>query len=182
MIAMTATTASGMTNPIDLTVDPRMPSRHSVPKLRLPASLALVIFALLAGASAQKETSVPATKDNSIYAELTKAPRKAVDRHNPLEADPDAVAAGGKLFELHCAECHGDTADGGKKGPSLRADAVQQATPGTIFWLLTNGVVRRGMPVWSKLPEPQRWQLVTYIKSLTLLPKSGPEAEKSPVP
>jgi hypothetical protein len=31
---------------------------------------------------------------------------------------------------------------------------------------LTNGVVRRGMPVWSKLPEPQRWQLVTYLKSL----------------
>jgi hypothetical protein len=22
------------------------------------------------------------------------------------------------------------------------------------------------MPVWSKLPEPQRWQLVSYIKSL----------------
>jgi hypothetical protein len=27
-------------------------------------------------------------------------------------------------------------------------------------------VVRKGMPVWSKLPEPQRWQLVTYIQSL----------------
>jgi hypothetical protein len=22
------------------------------------------------------------------------------------------------------------------------------------------------MPVWSRLPEPQRWQLVSYIKSL----------------
>jgi len=22
------------------------------------------------------------------------------------------------------------------------------------------------MPVWSKLPEPERWQLVSYIKSL----------------
>jgi len=22
------------------------------------------------------------------------------------------------------------------------------------------------MPVWSKLPEPQRWQLVTYVQSL----------------
>jgi hypothetical protein len=22
------------------------------------------------------------------------------------------------------------------------------------------------MPVWSKLPEPQRWQLVTFIQSL----------------
>ncbi len=65
-------------------------------------------------------------------------------------------------------------ADGGKKGPSLRADEVQQATPGTLFWLLTNGVVRHGMPVWSKLPEPQRWQLVSFIKSLT--PETPPGA------
>jgi mono/diheme cytochrome c family protein len=36
-----------------------------------------------------------------------------------------------------------------------------------LFWILTNGVVRHGMPVWSKLPEPQRWQLVSYVKSLT---------------
>ena len=77
------------------------------------------------------------------------------------------MAAGAKLFDLHCAECHGEMAEGGKKAPSLLADEVQQATPGTLFWLLTNGVVRHGMPVWSKLPEPQRWQLVSYIKSLT---------------
>jgi len=64
-------------------------------------------------------------------------------------------------------------AEGGKKGPSLRSDPVQQATPGTLFWILTNGVVRRGMPVWSKLPEPQRWQLVSYLKSLN-------SAEKAP--
>jgi mono/diheme cytochrome c family protein len=49
---------------------------------------------------------------------------------------------------------------------------VQQATPGTLFWILTNGVVRRGMPVWSKLPEPQRWQIVSYLKSLTPAAKS----------
>jgi hypothetical protein len=36
-----------------------------------------------------------------------------------------------------------------------------------LFWILTNGVVRQGMPVWSKLPEPQRWQIVTFVKSLT---------------
>jgi mono/diheme cytochrome c family protein len=56
--------------------------------------------------------------------------------------------------------------------PSLRADPVRQATPGTLFWILTNGVVRRGMPVWSKLPEPQRWQLVSYVKSLNAVPKN----------
>jgi len=48
----------------------------------------------------------------------------------------------------------------------LRAKEVQEATPGTLFWILSNGVVRKKMPVWSKLPEPQRWQLVSYIKSL----------------
>jgi len=104
--------------------------------------------------------------DPAIYAELQKAPEKARLRTNPLQNDPDAVAAGAILFEQHCAECHGASARGGKKGPSLRAAEVQAATPGAIFWVLTNGVVRKGMPVWSKLPEPQRWQLVRYIKSL----------------
>jgi hypothetical protein len=28
------------------------------------------------------------------------------------------------------------------------------------------------MPVWSKLPEPQRWQIVSYLKSLTPAGKS----------
>ena len=102
----------------------------------------------------------------SIYAELQKAPEKARARRNPLENDPEAPLAGRKLFERHCAECHGASAEGGKKAPSLRAPEVQRAPEGAIFWLLTNGVVRRGMPVWSKLPEPQRWQLVRYLKSL----------------
>jgi len=32
------------------------------------------------------------------------------------------------------------------------------------------------MPVWSKLPEPQRWQLVSYIKSLgATVTESAPE-------
>ncbi len=106
------------------------------------------------------------SEEQSIYAELKRAPAKAAAKRNPLESDPDAAAAGAKLFEMHCAECHGATADGGKKGPSLRVEEVQQASAGALFWLLTNGVVRKGMPVWSRLPEPQRWQLVTYIKSL----------------
>jgi len=107
------------------------------------------------------------------FAEFAKVPEKARVRLNPLESDTDAVAAGKKLFAQHCAECHGSTAEGGRKAPNLRADEVQNATPGEIFWILTNGVVRRGMPVWSKLPEPQRWQIVSYLKSLA-------PAEKSP--
>jgi mono/diheme cytochrome c family protein len=109
------------------------------------------------------------------FAEFAKVPEKARAQRNPFETDPSAVAAGKKLFEQHCAECHGTTAEGGRKAPNLRAEEVQQATPGTLFWILTNGVVRRGMPVWSKLPEPQRWQIITFLKSLP--PSTGPKVE-----
>jgi mono/diheme cytochrome c family protein len=136
------------------------------------ATLILLLFLALC-ASAQ--TSARQKQHVSDYAELANGPQKARDRSSPLEKDREEAAAGGKLFEQHCAECHGSTADGGHKGPSLRAREVQQATPGTLFWLLTNGVVRRGMPVWSKLPEPQRWQIVSYIKSL-----SAPESPATP--
>ena len=102
----------------------------------------------------------------SDYAALSEAPEKARARKNPLAGDPEAVAAGGKLFQQHCAECHGQKAGGTRHGVSLLGEEVQQATPGTLFWVLTNGVVRRGMPVWSKVPEQQRWQIVTFLQSL----------------
>jgi mono/diheme cytochrome c family protein len=123
--------------------------------------------------------------DALAYAEIAKTPDKARAKHNPLEKDRDAIPGGRNLFEQHCSECHGDTGEGGKKGPSLRAPEVQNAAPGAIFWILTNGVVRRGMPVWSKLPEPQRWQLVSYVKSLGLAPaklESPPASEPQPQP
>ena len=59
------------------------------------------------------------------YAELSKAPEKARSRHDPLAEDDTVVAGGKKLFEQHCAECHGGTAQGGKKAPSLRVAEVQ---------------------------------------------------------
>jgi len=130
-------------------------------------AVAIAISLSVCYAQAQKEKSRSGKKGESVYAELAKAPKKARDRQNPLQHDPEAVAAGAKLFAQHCAECHGEMAEGGRKAPSLLANEVRQASPGSLFWILTNGVVRRGMPVWSKLPEPQRWQLVTYIKSLS---------------
>ena len=145
--------------------------------------LVLAITTALLGiprAEAQKQDSDTAKGNKSVYAELAKAPEKARAKRNPLEKDPDAVAAGRNLFEQHCAECHGDTAEGGRKGPSLRAPEVQNAESGAVFWILTNGVVRRGMPVWSKLPEPQRWQLVSFIKSLGIPPALPAVASSNP--
>jgi mono/diheme cytochrome c family protein len=96
---------------------------------------------------------------------LTKVPGKNRARSNPFAGNPEAVRVGAKLFDDHCAQCHGTTAEG-KKGPSLRSTRIEQATAGELEWLLTNGNMKRGMPSWSRLPEQQRWQLVSYLKSL----------------
>ncbi|HYL82676.1 MAG TPA: cytochrome c [Candidatus Angelobacter sp.] len=126
----------------------------------------IAVCGALSLSRAQEPSAPKAKRRPSVYDEIGQAPEKARAKHNPLEQDPDGVAAGGILFEQHCAECHGDRGEGSRKGPSLRAAQIQKAEPGAIFWILTNGVVRKGMPVWSKLPEPQRWQLVSFIKSL----------------
>ena len=115
--------------------------------------------------SAQQNSPVASKSQKGNYDEIKRAPEKARLRQNPFENDPNAVLAGGKLFERNCAGCHGLKAEGGKRAPSLLREEVQQATPGTLFWILTNGVVWQGMPVWSKLPEPERWQIVTFLKS-----------------
>ena len=154
-----------------------------------PAVAALLACAMLLAISQLSANTTSLTNGfNSLqfhlgadtYAELRKAPEKAVNRANPLENDPEAVAAGKLLFEDHCAECHGDDAKGSRKAPSLRVSEVQNATPGTLFWLLTNGVVRKKMPAWSKLPEPQRWQLVRFLRARGAVPNASTDGAAKP--
>ena len=125
---------------------------------------ALLFTSLCYLCAAQNKTEK--TETPSDFSELEKAPAKYRTKTNPMAKDKDSIPAGKILFEEHCAECHGENASGTKKAPSLRAQEVQTAPPGTLFWILSNGIVRKGMPVWSKLPEPQRWQLISFIQSL----------------
>jgi mono/diheme cytochrome c family protein len=103
------------------------------------------------------------TKFGGWLAHVPDSDRK---RTNPCSGQNEAIAAGSKMFADHCAKCHGADALGSKKKPSLRTAEVQQATDGEIFWLLKNGDLRHGMPSWSAIPEPSRWQIITYVKSL----------------
>lgn len=96
---------------------------------------------------------------------LASVPASAPERVNPLGESPDAVAAGRKLFLRHCAECHGDDGRGGRRGPSLDSRRMRQASPGALFWFLTNGRLAAGMPEWSRLPAARRWQIIAYLQS-----------------
>jgi cytochrome c5 len=83
---------------------------------------ALLLGAVVALAQADGSTSRSRAESRFDYEELAKAPDKARAKHNPLAGDESAVAGGKKLFEQHCAECHGAMGEGGKKAPSLGVD------------------------------------------------------------
>jgi mono/diheme cytochrome c family protein len=98
---------------------------------------------------------------------LAHVPKRDHEKTNPFHDQNEAAKAGELLYSDHCAECHGATAQGHDKRPSLRTQRIQQeASEGDLHWLLINGNLRHGMPSWSKLPDQQLWQLVSYLKTL----------------
>ena len=105
-----------------------------------------------------------ATADGSW---MKHVPQKDHERRNPYQGQAEAVAAGRLVYEDHCAKCHGPDAQGTKKRPSLKSERVQHdASEGDLHWLLVNGNIGRGMPSWSKLGDPQIWQVISYVKTL----------------
>lgn len=124
---------------------------------RLPASLFLPLILLLTVAGF-------GIADGTW---LKNVPSRDHERNNPYAGQADAVAAGRRVFVDHCSRCHGENAEGTKKRPPLKSERVQQqASVGDLHWLLVNGNMARGMPSWSKLGDPQIWQVISYVKSL----------------
>jgi mono/diheme cytochrome c family protein len=97
---------------------------------------------------------------------IQQAPPKAVARRNPMEGNEPARRAGAKLYARECAPCYGINAEGSQKAPPLKRNEVYQAADGRLFWILENGSLYHGMPSFAHLPEPQRWQIVTFLRSL----------------
>jgi mono/diheme cytochrome c family protein len=95
------------------------------------------------------------------------APADAAARKNPLSDKPELAAGGKKLFMRNCSQCHGTGTSGThNNAPVLASDKVLQDSDGALFWKITNGNTRTGMPSFSSLPDGQRWQLVLYIRTL----------------
>ena len=119
-----------------------------------------LVFTILLGTLASGEYVADGTW-------LKNVPARDHEKANPFQGDSDAVAAGQLLYDNHCSHCHGKDGGGTKRRPSLKSDRIQrEASDGDLFWLLTNGNMKKGMPPWSKLPDQQIWQVIRYLKSL----------------
>lgn len=98
---------------------------------------------------------------------LAGVPAREHEKTNPFNDQTNAITAGRRVYVDHCSHCHGENAEGTKKRPALTSDRIQhQASEGDLHWLLVNGSMKKGMPSWSKLGDPQIWQVIRYLKSL----------------
>ncbi|MGC2399853.1 MAG: PQQ-dependent sugar dehydrogenase [Acidobacteriaceae bacterium] len=104
------------------------------------------------------------------------APASAAAEKNPLEGQASAIEAGKTSYASHCAACHGVTGEGTGNVPQLAHGALQGVPDGSIFWYITKGGLENGMPSWASLPEQERWQLVTYIKTMSASPSMSAPA------
>jgi len=101
------------------------------------------------------------------------APASAQSMKNPYDGQAAAAQAGKQLYASDCLSCHGKQGRGTGNVPSLVDGKLDSVTPGEVFWFITRGDKDNGMPSWAALPEKQRWQIVTYVKSM-------PKAQDSP--
>jgi cytochrome c oxidase cbb3-type subunit 3 len=86
---------------------------------------------------------------------------------NPYERNAWAVSEGRRLFtSFNCVGCHAH--GGGGMGPALM-DAwwIYGSEPVDIYAVIVEGKPN-GMPAFGgKLTDPQIWQLVAYVRSLS---------------
>jgi glucose/arabinose dehydrogenase len=104
------------------------------------------------------------------------APASSEAVKNPYSGRAKWALAGQAIYAGHCSSCHGPAGEGTGSVPALKQGPAQKATDGAIFWYITQGDVGNGMPSWASLPPPQRWQVITYVKSLN---SAGPGPSQS---
>jgi mono/diheme cytochrome c family protein len=104
------------------------------------------------------------------------APASAKKLKNPLTATEENMEAGRALFNRNCASCHGedgksktDVAEAMEVKPAdLTGHAMHGITDGEIYWVITNGIKKSGMPALNAKTKPnERWQMALYVKHLT---------------
>jgi mono/diheme cytochrome c family protein len=111
-------------------------------------------------------------------ADKWEAPADAAAKPNPEAKNPDAAAVGRKLYMRTCVGCHEEDGSGKDTGAAnLRSPEVQAQSDGALFWKVSNGNTAAGMPSFASLPETDRWDVVSFLR--TLKDANGTGAEGS---
>lgn len=81
--------------------------------------------------------------------------------------DAEVIAAGGNLYAIACATCHGATGEGRGMAPPLNTQAFLSATNDQALQaIIQHGVPDTRMPAWGgRLTDEEVMALVSYLRS-----------------
>ena len=103
---------------------------------------------------------------------------------NPTPISDASLLNGRKYFQINCAVCHGDAGMGdgpatklGIPGINLVTDITKARTDGYIFGMIRNG--RGLMPSYNRIEDPDRWDVVNYLRGLQGM--AGKQVETGPL-
>jgi len=94
---------------------------------------------------------------------------KLAAEHPAKDETPDATA-GKKLFELHCAGCHGIEGRGGGRGPNLNRVHLEHAPDDAALKSLVENGIEPEMPGAWYMSERDVRNVVAYVRSLGAIP------------
>lgn len=148
--------------------------------------------ALLLAACEREERHFEAERHNtgpnaSLVRESTNQPAMALGGYvkppaqdiSMYDDNAYAVNEGKRLYRWYnCAGCHAN--GGGGMGPPLMDDTwIYGSSPENIFNTIVQGRPN-GMPSFAgKIPTPQIWMLVAYVRSLSGLNTTGARSSRS---
>jgi mono/diheme cytochrome c family protein len=103
---------------------------------------------------------------------------------NPHPVSDASLASGRMYYQINCAVCHGDAGAGdgpatklGVPGISLVTDITKARSDGYLFGMIRNG--RGLMPSYNRIEEPDRWDVVNYLRGLQ--GSAGRQVETGPL-
>ena len=100
---------------------------------------------------------------------------EAASVKNPVAATAESVADGKRLYQRHCASCHGANAEGGSGNDLIPAapDLTDKewkhgSTDGEIFTTIKNGVPPdlNMIPFDDQMKDAEIWNVVNYLRSI----------------
>jgi mono/diheme cytochrome c family protein len=103
--------------------------------------------------------------------------RYADESRNPVAATDASLLAGMKIYQDHCASCHGDP----NQRHAVLADSFYPRAPQFMedapdmpenenFYIIEHGIRLSGMPAWkSSLNDQEIWQVTTFLSHLDKL-------------
>jgi cytochrome c oxidase cbb3-type subunit III len=89
--------------------------------------------------------------------------------HTPSLRSADEVAAGMRLFQVHCAACHGPQGEGGTAPTLAIPTLVRAPTEQLLVNLIRDGIAGTEMPR-SRLAPEEIQQIAAYVRKLGQAP------------